>query len=59
MRLRSIALLVACALGLSACETINDAWHDVFGLNGATQPASEQTAQAPAQSVAEGRGNAS
>jgi len=59
MKLRSIAILVACAFGLSACETINDAWNDVFGFNNSAVPAAEQTAQAPAQSVAQGQINAS
>jgi predicted small secreted protein len=35
MKIRSMMLLLVCAVALSGCETINGAWHDVFGLNGA------------------------
>jgi len=35
MKIRSMMLLLVCAIALTGCETINGAWHDVFGLNGA------------------------
>jgi hypothetical protein len=33
MKIRSLMLLVVCAIALSGCETVNKTWHDIFGLN--------------------------
>jgi hypothetical protein len=33
MKIRSFMLLVACAIALCGCETVNKTWHDIFGLN--------------------------
>jgi hypothetical protein len=33
IKIRGIMLLVICATALGGCETVNKAWHNVFGLN--------------------------
>lgn len=43
MKIKSIMLAIVCAIGLSGCETMTNAWDSVFGMNNA--PASVALAQ--------------
>jgi len=46
MKIQMILVVLVCAIGLSGCETINGAWHDVFGLNNASSQSQIQQASA-------------